>query len=205
MDWCLLNGLVPLQMMFWFTVMLLIVGSGDDTGKSRRYKTGSIEPAASFLHMSLSSGSTLVGLFYNRNIKTINIQSGDVCVCECIFVLKMSCGILPCFHFSVLFTNFYYGLSKWRPILNTDSLCGICNENSKHRHRCSFINHYSNNAICVTPLLSNANGLTSELTLHLAGSWEKHLDNYQHSWHNLFCGMTHWICKKFGFALHRSL
>jgi hypothetical protein len=50
-------------MTFWFTVMLLIVGSGDDTGKSRRYKTGSLEPAYSFFHMSLSTGSTLVGLF----------------------------------------------------------------------------------------------------------------------------------------------
>lgn len=49
-------------MTFWFTTMLLIVGSGDDTGKSRRYKTGSLEPAASFLHMSLSTGSSLVGL-----------------------------------------------------------------------------------------------------------------------------------------------
>jgi hypothetical protein len=84
---------VPLQMTFWFTVMLLIVGRGDDTGKSRRYKTGSIEPAASFLHMSVSSGSSLMLLFCNRNVKTVNISSADVCVCECIFVLRMSCGI----------------------------------------------------------------------------------------------------------------
>jgi len=73
MDWCLLDGLVTLQMTFWFTVMLLIVGSCDDTGKSRRYKTGSLEPAYSFFHMSLSSGSNLVGLFCNRNTKAINI------------------------------------------------------------------------------------------------------------------------------------
>ena len=65
MDWSLLDGLVPLQITFSFTVMLLIVGSGDDTGKSRRYKTGSVEPAASFLHMSVSSGSNLVRLFCN--------------------------------------------------------------------------------------------------------------------------------------------
>jgi hypothetical protein len=71
-DWFLL-GLVPLQMTFRLTVMLLIVGSGDDTGKSRRYKTGSLEPAYSFLHMSLSTGSTLVGLFCNRSMKTIDI------------------------------------------------------------------------------------------------------------------------------------
>ena len=31
--WCLLDGIVPLQMTFWFTVMLLIVGIGDETGK----------------------------------------------------------------------------------------------------------------------------------------------------------------------------
>jgi len=74
MDWHLL-GLVPLQMTFLLTVMLLIVGSGDDTGKSRRYNTGSLEPAASFLHMFLSVGSSLVGLFCDRNMKTINISS----------------------------------------------------------------------------------------------------------------------------------
>jgi len=106
MDWCLLDGLLPLQMTFWFTVMLLIVGSGDDTGKSRRYKTGSLEPAYSFFHMSLSTGSTLVGLFYNRNMKNINISSADMCGCECIFVLRMSCGILQRFQFNLLFTIF---------------------------------------------------------------------------------------------------
>jgi len=79
---------VPLQMTIWFTVMLLIVGSGDDTGKSRRYKTGSMEPAYSLSHMSVSTGSILVGLFCNRNMKTINISSFDVCGCECIFVLS---------------------------------------------------------------------------------------------------------------------
>jgi len=96
-------------MMFWFTVMLLIVGRGDDTGKSSRYKTGSPEPAASFLHMSLSTGSTFVGLFCNRNMKTINISSADVClrVYECIFVLRMSFGILPLFQFNFLFTIFH--------------------------------------------------------------------------------------------------
>jgi len=104
MNWCLLDGLVPLQMTFWFTVMLLIVGSGDETGKSRRYKTGSVEPAYSFSHMSLSTGSTLVGLFCNRNMKTINISSADVCGCEYIFVLRMSFGIFPRFQFKVLFT-----------------------------------------------------------------------------------------------------
>jgi len=93
MDWCLPDGLLPLQMTFWFTVMLLIAGSGDDTGKSRRYKTGSLEPAYSFFHMSPSTGSNLVGLFYNRNTKAINISSADVCGCECIFVLRMACGI----------------------------------------------------------------------------------------------------------------
>ena len=106
MDWCLLDGLVPLQMTFWFTVMLLIVGSGDDTGKSRRYKTGSVEPAYSFFHMSLSTGSTLEGLFCNRNMKTINNSSADVCGCECILVLRMSCGIFPRVHFNILFKNF---------------------------------------------------------------------------------------------------
>ena len=80
-------------MTIWFTVILLIVGSGDDTGKSRRYKTGSPEPAASFLPMSVSSSSSLVGLVCNRNMKTINISSADVCVYECIFVLRMSCGM----------------------------------------------------------------------------------------------------------------
>jgi len=109
MDWCLLSGLAPLQMTFLFTVMLLIVGRGEDTGKSSRYKTGSLEPAASFLPMSLSTGSTLVGLFCNRNMKTINISSADVClcVCECICVLRMSGGILPRFQFNVLFTIFH--------------------------------------------------------------------------------------------------
>ena len=96
MAWCLLGGLVPLQITFWFTVMFLIVGSRDDTGKSRRYKTGSTEPAASFLHVSASSGSSLASLFCNRNMNTINIQNADVCVCECIFVLRMSCGMFVC-------------------------------------------------------------------------------------------------------------
>ena len=122
-DWCLLDGLVPLQMTFWFTVMLLIVGSGDDTGKSRRYKTGSTEPAYSFLHMSLSTGSTLVGRSCNRNMKTTNISSAGVCVCECIYVLRMSCGILLCFQFNVLFTDFHYDFFlKWRHILNINPI-----------------------------------------------------------------------------------
>ena len=125
MDWCLLSGLAPLQMMFWFTVMLLIVGRGDDTGKSSRYKTGSPEPAASFLHMSLSTGSTFVGLFCNRNMKAINISSADVClcVCECIFVLRMSFGILPRFQFNILYTNFHSDISKLGPILNIKTVC----------------------------------------------------------------------------------
>jgi len=67
-------------MTIWFTVMLLIVGNGDDTGKSSRYKTGSLEPAASFFLMSVSSGSSLVLLFCNRNMKTINISSSDAYV-----------------------------------------------------------------------------------------------------------------------------
>jgi len=68
-------------MTFWFTVMLFIVGSGDDIGKSRRYKTEFLEPAANFFHISLSTGSTLVGLFCNIHMKTIKISSADVCVC----------------------------------------------------------------------------------------------------------------------------
>jgi hypothetical protein len=99
---------VPLQMTFLFTVMLLIVGSGDDIGKLRRYKTESLEPAASFLHMSLSTGSNLVGPFCNRHMKTINISSADVCVCECIFVLRMSCGILIHFKLKLFIHNFSF-------------------------------------------------------------------------------------------------
>jgi len=123
MDWSLLDGLVPLQITFWFTVMLLIVGSGDDTGKSRRYKTGSVEPAYSFFHMSLSTGSTLEGLFCNRNMKTVNISSADVCGNECMFVLRMSCGIFPLFQFNNLFTIFHSDFSKWSPILNIKTVC----------------------------------------------------------------------------------
>ena len=122
-DWCLLDGLVPVQMTFSFTVMLLIVGSGDDTGKSRRYKTGSVEPAYSFIHMSLSTGSTLVGLSCNRNIKTTIISSADVCGCECTFVLRMSCGIIPRLQLNVLFTIFHCDFSKWSSILNIKTVC----------------------------------------------------------------------------------
>jgi hypothetical protein len=50
-----LLGMLPLQMTSWFTVMLLIVGSGDGRGKSRRYKTGPLAPAASFSHAFLST------------------------------------------------------------------------------------------------------------------------------------------------------
>ena len=123
MEWCLPGGLLPLQMTFWFTVMLFIVGSGDDIGKSRRYKTEFLEPAANFFHISLSTGSTLVGLFCNRNMKNINMSSADGCLCECIYVLIMSCGILPRFQLKVLFTNFHFDFSKWRPILNIKTVC----------------------------------------------------------------------------------
>jgi hypothetical protein len=90
---CLLDGLVPLQMTFSFTVMLLIVGSGDDTGKARRYKTGPLELDAILFHMSVSSGSSLVRLICNRSMKIINISSTDVRTFECIVVLRMSCAM----------------------------------------------------------------------------------------------------------------
>lgn len=86
--------------------MPLIVGSGDDTGKVRRYKTGFLEPDASFLHMSVSTGSSLVRAFCNRNRKTIKFSSLDMCVFECGFVFYPAA-----FRISFAVNNFFMSMS----------------------------------------------------------------------------------------------